>query len=176
MTNTAGFDPQHDARFQRGFDPSAARAEEPGAALGLGPSADLPADAPYGSRATARAAAAPQERPTAGDFVRGTDGLDEAPNDEPLAPRRNPFVIALWVLGPLLLVGGFALIVQAAQNNGYSYNGSEIPWAIVLQQITWSLAPTMMAAGLSTIMGLLFWHAFAWHRARTGSTGSATAS
>ncbi|MFC5929976.1 hypothetical protein D6T64_01790 [Cryobacterium melibiosiphilum] len=185
---TPGFDPQHDARFQRGYDPKSAPAAGP---LGLGVDVGVPTDAPYGSRAEARAAARPPreaadpwaeagasgaEASTLGagseDFVRGTVGDEQF--ETPRSPRGNPFVIALWVLGPLLLVGGFALIVQSSSNNGYSYSGNEIPWAMVLQQITWTVAPSMMSAGLATIMGLLFWHAFAWHRARSAATPTPT--
>ena len=204
MTNTAGFDPQHDARFQRGYDPQAAppdgsaNAAGPAGPLGLGVGVGTPTDAPYGSRAAARAAATadaaaaaeaadPRREPDreaelladlraeaaasvggvagepAVDFVRGTIGAADLA-DLPPAPRRNPFVVALWILAPVLLIGGFALIVQSSSTNGYSYSGGEVPLAMVLQQLAWALAPVMLSIGLATIVGLLFWHAFAWHR------------
>jgi hypothetical protein len=191
MTNTTGFDPQHDARFQRGYDPSAASLDGPTGPLGLGAGVGTPTDSPSGSRAAARAADATAaatsgresdreadlradaatsvgDSPTEGavDFARGTIGSDEF-RDAAHAPRRNPFVIALWILSPLLLIGGLALVVQAASNSGFSYSDGEVPWALVLQQMVWSLAPAMLSTGLATIAGLLFWHAFAWHRARS---------
>ena len=149
---TTEFDPQHDARFQRGYDPAVVPAADPAAALGV--AATLPAEVPDSDAA---------------DFVRGTVG-DEDVESMLSAPRRNPFVIALWVLGPLLIIGGFALVVQSASNNNYAYNGGEMPWGMILQQVGWLLAPAMLSTGLATMVGLLFWHAFAWHRARTAAT------
>lgn len=147
---TTGFDPQHNARFQRGYDPGAAQADDPAAALGF---AATPAEVAVSDTA---------------DFVRGTAGDDDVESTPP-DPRRNPFVIALWVLGPLLVIGGFALVVQSASNNTYAYNGGEMPWGMILQQVGWSLAPAMLSTGLATMVGLLFWHAFAWHRARAAA-------
>ena len=184
MTNTTGFDPEHDARFQRGYDPNTEPREAASGPLGLGAGVGTPTDAPYGSRAEARAAVAP--RPRAGlssraaasvpepgegavDFVRGTIGTEQFDDESP-APRRNPFVIALWIVGPLLIVGGVALVAQGASNNGYSYSGGEMPWGMILLQVSWALGPTMISTGFATIVGLLFWHAFAWHRARAART------
>jgi len=191
MTETAGFDPQHDARFQRGYDPNAATGAVPGIAAGkasgIGTSLGTPSDASRGTGADAGelrsdgvvrgtedppdgvAASVPEmSREGANDFVRGASTGND-PFHSARAPRGNPFVIALWALGPLLLAGGGTLIVQAAQIGDYSYVSNEVPFAMLLQQISWALAPAMMSAGLITIVGLFFWHAFAWHSARTGT-------
>lgn len=149
MTTTPAFDPQHDARFQRGYDPGTAAA--PGG------------DADPRAVAAASVVDAPGEGPA--DFVRDGDGAADLPS----TPGRNPFVIALWVLGPLLLIGGLGLVLQSASSNSYGYSGGDIPWSMVLQQLGWALAPSMLSTGLATIMGLLFWHAFSWHRARSAA-------
>jgi len=46
----------------------------------------------------------------------------------------------------------------------------EMPFEMVLQQITWTLAPSMISTGFLTIIGLIFERAFRWQRARRAAS------
>jgi len=124
----------------------------------LGQLAALSETGPKGTPAPAPAAAS--------ELV---EALPVAPGAGPrLARRRNPFIIGLWVIGPLLAVGGAWLQMQAMSSTrsylGLDAAGEQLDMAF--RQVLWSLTPSMMAAGLTAILGLLFWHAWHWRAAR----------
>ena len=162
-TDRPTFDPRHDARFQRGYQPG--DAAPPPARPGLigGPPAH-----------PAARAAAPFE-----DLVVGTDeALDDLDalafdgdtfQDELESSRWNPFIALLWVVALLLPAGGMVLQWQTVSgmfgNNSYSGNG-EPPVAFVLQQFSYLVAPPLISSGIVILGGLLFWHAWAWRARR----------
>lgn len=184
MTDPA-FDPRHDARFQRGYQPgdegrvpvpdaapSAARAASAPRA-GAGVAAEAEAQSELLADILGQLAALSETGPTgtpaptvASELV---EALPVAPGAGPrLARRRNPFIIGLWVLGPLLAVGGAWLQMQAMSPTR-SYLGLDAAgeqFDMAFRQVLWSLTPSMMAAGLTTILGLLFWHAWQWRAGR----------
>ncbi|TFD63286.1 hypothetical protein [Cryobacterium sp. Hh38] len=151
------FDPNHDARYQRGYEP--------------GDSADS-----GGSAMTELFAPTSPNQPEV--FV-GTAGRDSgalpvpadgtADDDEPLDQYepRNPFIIALWILGPALIIGGMILQVRTITatyfSSGFAGSSSaEVPIEMVMQQLIYALAPAMISTGLLTVVGLLFAHALRW--------------
>ncbi|KGJ72241.1 hypothetical protein GY21_16685 [Cryobacterium roopkundense] len=191
MAHEPVFDPRHDAVFQRGYEAGSTPGTRPTAA------ADAPAparEAPAAASASVpghRAGSAPSGGPSArteADTLRqnladlnvaeeqapplaelADTHLQEAALVPPRKPSRfNPFILALWVLGPALFLGGSWLQVQAATRS-YNSNFSgtaEMPFDMVIQQFLWSLTPAMVAAGITTMLGLLFWHAWHWRAAR----------
>ncbi|ASD20828.1 hypothetical protein B7495_00805 [Cryobacterium sp. LW097] len=163
------FDPRHDARFQRGYQPG--DPPRPAARPGLiGASPAKPA-------AAAGGAAAPFE-----DLVVGTDDafddLDALAFDgdtfqDELEPSRwNPYIALLWVVALALPAGGMVLQWQAVSgmfgNNSYTGNG-EPPVAFVLQQFSYLVAPPLISSGIVILGGLLFWHAWGWRARRRRS-------
>ncbi|TFD64156.1 hypothetical protein [Cryobacterium ruanii] len=149
------FDPEHDARYQRGYEPG--NLADPAASdipAILSPAADSP--------------------PT--NFVGPTDvGSVPTPDaDEPLDQFEpgNPFIVALWIIGPVLIIGGLILqartILSTYFSSGFAGSSStEVPLEMVMQQLIWTLAPAMTATGLATVVGLLFFHALRWRSRST---------
>lgn len=117
------------------------------AMLGVQPPAAGGADP---DRETARAYAAPAPAPTASIL----DRLD-------LSPRRNPLMLALW-----LVAGGFVVlgIVLYSVSVSLSYTGSTPSTdvgSLVISQLGWMLAGPLITVGLITLVGLLFLTALA---------------
>ena len=162
------FDPRHDARFQRGYQAGDA-ARPPARPLIGAPPAN-----------PAARAAAPFE-----DLVVGPDeALDDldtlafdgdAFQDELESSRWNPFIVLLWVVGVVFSVAAVTLQAQAAtfSFSGYSYNGTgPLPFGMLIQQLSYSIAPSVLTVGLVTLAGLLFWHAWVWRNRRRRSAPS----
>jgi len=151
----ARFDPKHDARYQRGYEPGA------------------PADA-AASDSSAFLWPAADNQPA--DSVGPTDvGSVPTPDaDEPLDQfePRNPFIIALWIVGPALIIGGLVLqartILGTYFSSGFAGSSSaEVPIDMVIQQLIYTFAPAMTSTGLATVVGLLFIHALRWRSRST---------
>ena len=151
----ARFDPKHDARYQRGYE------------------AGAPADADASDPSAIRSpAAASQPADSVGPADVGSVPAPDA--DEPLDQfePRNPFIIALWIIGPALIIGGLILqmrtIFATYFSSGFAGSSSaEVPTEMVMQQLIWTLAPAMIATGLATVVGLLFFHALRWRSRST---------
>ncbi|TFD62229.1 hypothetical protein E3T39_04335 [Cryobacterium suzukii] len=153
----ARFDPKHDARYQRGY--------EPGDSADAGSSAMTELFAPT-SRDQPAASVGTDRRDSVAlpVFANGApDDGDQVDQVEPL----NPFIIALWVIGPALTIGGLVLqvrtILESFGNSGFTGSSSaELPIEVVMQQLVWHLAPAMITTGLATTVGLLFFQALRW--------------
>lgn len=81
-----------------------------------------------------------------------------------LAPRRNPLILALWLVGGGLVVLG---IVLYSVSVSISYTGSTPSTdvgSLVISQLGWMLAAPMITVGLATLVGLLFLTALAGRR------------
>jgi len=167
------FDPRHDAIYQRGY--------QPGDAV----PAPMTAPGPEPVR-TGLIGQPPQERSAGtepdslGDGPRDEfdallfDGEDFS--DEPVSSRRNPFIAVLWALAALLIGGAVTLQWQAATMTfaNYSYDGTgPLPFGMMIQQVSYSVSPSALTAGLLIAAALLFWHAWAWRARRTGLAGQA---
>ncbi|TFD83720.1 hypothetical protein E3T61_20615 [Cryobacterium lactosi] len=159
MTGSGGpdrpvFDPRHDARFQRGYQPGdAPRAPERPGLIGVPPASPV-------------AAAVGTDDSLDLDTL-AFDGDDF--QDELESSRWNPFIALLWVLAIVLPAGGMVLQWQAVSgmfgNSSFSGNG-EPPVSFVLQQFSYLVAPPLISAGIVILGGLLFWHAAAWRARR----------
>lgn len=83
-----------------------------------------------------------------------------------LSPRRNPLMLALWIVGGGLVVLG---IVLYSVSVSLSYTGSTPSTdvgSLVISQLGWMLAGPMITIGLATLVTLLFLTALAGRRAR----------
>ena len=151
------FDPKHDARYQRGY--------EPGDSADADSSAMTELFAPTSS--TQPAASVGTDGRNSGAIPVPADGGGD--DDEPLDhfEPRNPFIIALWIMGPALIIGGIILqartITSTYFSSGFAGSSSaEMPMEMVMQQLIYTVAPAMISTGLVTIVGLLFFHALRW--------------
>ena len=149
MTDRPGVDPRFDPMFQRGYS----GAVEPGAATTPRPT-QTPSAEPQARPVEARVASS--------DPVVTTEFAGD-PGDEPAPSRPNPFIVLLWLLGPVLSVGG-AVTTYQALTESFSGRSQGDP---VMQQLLWVLAPSAVTVGLAIIAGLLFWHAAAFRRSRS---------
>ena len=82
--------------------------------------------------------------------------------DQPAYPRRNPYIVALWIVGIGLIVGGIAFQWWAASLSNNSYSGNEVPVEVILQQFAWTCSPAMIAVGGLTLVILIFLRALSW--------------
>ncbi|MCI0156594.1 hypothetical protein KNO15_07785 [Leifsonia shinshuensis] len=84
-----------------------------------------------------------------------------------LSPRRNPLMLALWIVGAGLVVLG---IVLYSVSVSISYTGSTPSsdvGSLVISQLGWMLAGPMITIGLATLVALLFLTALAGRRPRS---------
>lgn len=75
-----------------------------------------------------------------------------------LSPRRNPLMLALWLVGGGLVVLG-VVIYAVAVNASYTVSASGLGADVgmqVLTQIGWVLAGPMITIGIATLVALLF--------------------
>lgn len=179
---TGGFDPRFDPAFQRGYQPrpgeraqTRVRPDAPDSAYRR-PSSVLPAATdevaePDLAPAPERTAAPLDDldlpsQPAPAPIAAGAGVLDRLdPN-----PRRNPVMLALWLVGAGFVVLGIVLYAVSVTS---SYNGptpSSDVTALVFAQLGWMLAGPLITVGLLTLVGLLFLTALAGrrspHRAR----------
>jgi hypothetical protein len=173
-TERPAFDPRHDARFQRGYRPGDGSDDEATPARRVRASRPATAAAPRaqeGVTVVPHAAADPAPEPPGAD-VDDPDELSfdaDAFLDEPEPSRWNPFIALLWVLGPAFVLPAIAVQYLSAtfSYSSISYNGSgPMPFGMLIQQLGYAVAPSLLTAGLVIIAGLLFWHAVAWRARR----------
>lgn len=138
------FDPRHDAIYQRGYQPDDEPRADAAASVGQAPAA--PAAGTH----------------TAADQAEDVDLLAEA-------PRANPFIRALWIVGIAMVVLGLLLQWQANASDGFaSWNGmGDKPLELMVLQMIFYIASPMFQVGSLTIVGLLFWHAIQWRTAHS---------
>ncbi|WP_022883595.1 hypothetical protein [Glaciibacter superstes] len=184
------FDPRHNPVFQRGYDPAssagparrarrARRAERSHPADPVSPPSSrsssnrevstLPSD---GNVLSSRLGHESGRDPGQGE-AQATDAAGHAPQtprvDDASATetRRNPFIVGLWIFAVVSLVGGVILQWQASVSSyNRSFNADEIPIEVIIQQLVWTITPTMISVGAMTLVGLVFWHAVTWRAAR----------
>lgn len=162
-------DPRYDPAFQPGFDgrvvPGLTRRQEP-----RSPDAgSTPTIEPL--RAAPRATAQPDPYAPHDDFLtamRQAASTDPARLPEPAAaaaPRpawRNPFLIAVAIVGLALIAGGISGMTAAYDQRGVS--ATEAPYVfLVFMQLG---GPMLVVLGVATLIGVGFFLAVHWQRAR----------
>ena len=143
-------DPRYDPRFQRGWDGELPPPAAPASA------ASPPSAAPFAPAASV----APAEDVPAPGPLREQVGA-EPPAEEPAepepesAPARNPYRIALVVLGVVLTAAGGGMLWHLAQPTSFT-NSSDA----VLPQLEFTTAPWIALAGLLAIVAAIALGAF----------------
>ncbi|WP_166868661.1 hypothetical protein [Salinibacterium sp. ZJ70] len=164
MAEKPGLDPRYDPAFQRGFDPGAgADAQRPtvafgpplvprvsSSASGRGPSAPAPA-AP--SQATAASGA-----PAASEAVAATAVIAVG-----RAPWRNPFIVALAVIGVASIALG-VFVLQYAMREGEGGQLLFTQGGYVLMQSLVFAAPLAICTGVLILSAVLVMFAVHWGR------------
>jgi hypothetical protein len=142
-------DPKNDARYQRGYVPDA-------------DSAELTASLPPAAYSQPAASIGETEIGSAPD----ADAEELLDQFEP----RNPFIIALWVIGPALIVGGLMLQIRNFLDsfaNNYGPVGGDVPFEMLMAQMAWFVGPAMTSTGMAAVVGLLFYQAVRWRSRST---------
>lgn len=135
-TDGSRFDPRFDAAFQPGYDgPLAAGAS---ASLAAGPNASVPTSPPV---EPSRDAAASQHRQPEVP----QDAQPESPAGSDELRRRNPYLVALAVLGVVLVGVGVAVIAQA--RTLFDSNRADLDYVTI--QLMLVSGPVAIALGLA---------------------------
>lgn len=180
-----GFDPRYDPSFQRGYRPQPG--ERPRTRLRAAPAgataqgAARPAQerrreqeveaAPVEAAALSIVAspeaeavvvpAAPEPSPQpAATIAAGPGVLDRLE----LSPRRNPLMLALWLVGGGFVVLGIVLYSVSVSLSYSAATPSSDVGTLVISQLGWMLAGPLITIGLATLVALLFLTALAGRR------------
>lgn len=170
-----GIDPRFDPTFQRGFRPDSRRSDssrrersrrEPVARSAPDRAAHESTLPPKQAQAPAQAPKQvpipPVSPPNAADSAAGStidedDGTDLVSMTPPA--RFNPYIVALWVIGIILVVAGAGFLFWAQtisrMSGGYDPNQG-VPIEIILANLAYSVSGPMVAVGLATLIGLIF--------------------
>lgn len=85
----------------------------------------------------------------------------------------NPFIIGLWVLGPVLVFtavwGHMKAVSISMSRSSTGFDVAQEQFSMASLQLLLSFSPFTLAAGLATVIGLLFWHAWTWRTRHAGS-------
>lgn len=162
MTDEKRVDPRYDPAFQRGFEGSVTSAlRKPPAAVQR---SSIVTPAAFRG-ATAAPEAAPREVEPETE-ARVTAVASSAPEPAAIPDRRlsrNPFVVALVVLGLGMVAGGAVWANQARMLVG-SRGGAATDLDYWFLQATVIGAPGMIVTGLAILAGVLFVAATVWNR------------
>jgi hypothetical protein len=156
--SSGGIDPRYPAGFQRG-GPGAAPVVDEGVARGA---------APAPSRAAApRAERAEPARPSGESMP--LDALDAAPDERhfELIVAGNPWLRALWLVGTLAVLAGFALTVYA--EFAFSVppaSGIYDPSVYVVPRIAEAVAQPLVIAGVIALVAATALRIVAWRPSR----------
>jgi hypothetical protein len=167
----AGFDPRYSPEFQRGFDPAV---HEGPPAAAESPERMEPVPEPVVRRIPPAPTAAVPGPTAAARTEDITQPFGDETGDEPvlealpLSPWRNPYLVALTVLGVVLVAGGIGAFRWAVSQvyGGAAYEGGatqeEMADAMLAAQLAWGLSPLLALAGVLTLVGVFFFVAWRW--------------
>lgn len=82
----------------------------------------------------------------------------------PVGAARNPFVLALWVLSALFVLGGIALLQALPMLNQRAQSGTGLDSVYLFLQAALYGAPMLIVLGFATAALTLFFHALSWRR------------
>ncbi|MDQ1574980.1 MAG: hypothetical protein QOH55_130 [Microbacteriaceae bacterium] len=168
-------DPRFDPAFQRGYQPRAGefiRVERRPAPEAMKPAHQQQVSEPRqstqppqrGAEATTSPSAnvvheesvhatAPEQAATVEDW-----GGDDATGDPRVTatPPRNPYIVALWIVGVGSVVLGLVLYILSATSGLATSSASTDQFQMLIFQLGWVFATPLVTVGLLTIVGLLF--------------------
>ena len=149
MSDGTRFDPRFDPAFQPGYE---------GPIVPAAPAAERRAPEPPHIGAPPPGRPAPESAPGGGMAPADEPQVEDAP----LAPGRNPFLIALGAMAVLLTVGGLYLVSRLRDIFVDVRAASEVDY--VTLQVLMNAAPLVVVLGLATGIGVLFLLAARWKR------------
>jgi hypothetical protein len=174
VSRADGFDPRYDPAFQRGYTPrpgevartrsrsSGSRAGGPRTRIGEWDDGDRRQDERLDGGGDAQGGAAPSDAAAPVVIAAPAPGLLDRLD---VSPRRNRWMLALWILGAGFVVLG---IVFYAISVSISYAGPAPGGdvgSLVFAQLGWMLAAPLVTVGLLTMVALLFLTALVGRRA-----------
>lgn len=168
-------DPRFDPAFQRGYQPRAGefiRVERRPAPEATKPAQQQRASEPQQStqppQRRAEATASPSANVVHEELVHATApeqaasvedwGGEDATGDARVTatPPRNPYVVALWIIGVGSVVLGLVLYILSATSGLATSSASNDQFQMLIFQLGWVFATPLVTVGLATIVGLLF--------------------
>lgn len=152
-----GFDPRFDPAFQPGFDPNR---HSPAAVVDVQPVAVASSDSITG---------AVESNPAVGarTAVRAAEANAAEPNAPVPPSRRNPLLIALWIVSAILVASGvYVLRLVADQAMALGTSGGFGESDYYLMQAYTVLAPLLITLGIATAIGTVFLLAVRWRAQR----------
>lgn len=186
-----GFDPRYDPAFQRGYRQqpgerphTRVRADartQPAPAIATDREAEYAAEydaarhyeAPgLPSRAEPQAASADEVLAPAAALQQAqrSDAVGSILDRLDLSPRRNPLMLALWlVAGGFVVVGVVIYSVSVSLSYSGATQSSDIG-SLVITQLGWMLAGPLITIGLATLVALLFLTALVGRRTPVDDT------
>ena len=171
-TSGRSVDPRFDPAFQPGYDPQS----DPARAARIPSYPDVSDSARFQPGAViepprARYATEPMVRSENGQTsdAAKTDSAAPAPSLEsesppPVSLRRNPFLIALWAIGVILLAMGayFAQQLLDPESLAGVAAAGDSPTSYFIPQLLVFGAPLLMVLGIATLCSALCIHALRW--------------
>ena len=86
------------------------------------------------------------------------DDITAETTKEGALPRRlNPFILVLWALSGVFILGGILALLNGSLEVSMT---DQVSMAYVL----FTFAPTSVFIGVATVLALMFWHAWHWQR------------
>ncbi|WP_308467117.1 hypothetical protein [Rathayibacter soli] len=163
-------DPRFDPAFQRGYRPGHAAPRHDAVPENVGNDAVGNGAKGPGNAASEEVAPFDDEaqnfEPRAFEPANFEPPAFEPPAFEPRAPRTNPYLRALWIIGIGFVVAGIGLQLWAqteAVNVSYDPRGG-VPLNAVLLNLAYSVGGPLITTGLATVVGLLFLLAVRHHQ------------
>jgi hypothetical protein len=100
--------------------------------------------------------------------ITGASILDRAE----ISPRRNPYFLALWIMGGGFVVLGIVLYAVSVYTSYTSTTDAQDVSTLVFSQVGWMLAGPLVTVGLGTIVALVLLTALRTHARRHARTDS----
>jgi hypothetical protein len=100
--------------------------------------------------------------------ITGASILDRAE----ISPRRNPYFLALWIMGGGFVVLGIVLYAVSVYSSYTSTTDAQDVSTLVFSQVGWMLAGPLVTVGLGTIVALVLLTALRTHSRRHARTDS----
>lgn len=167
MAEKPGLDPRYDPAFQRGFDPGAgADAQRP--AVAFAPTPITRVSPPPAGRGPSSSAPAEPGGPGQNTAASGAPAASEAADAPAViavgrAPWRNPFVVALAVIGVVSIALG-VFVVQYAMRESEGGQLLFTQGGYVLMQSLVLAAPLAICTGVLILSAVLVMFAVHWGR------------
>jgi hypothetical protein len=157
---SGSIDPRFDPAFQRGFDGAVTttRRRPTAGTPSVVPAQQSVARPPAPEYPAQTAATPPTPAPATVDDMLEPVEVEESPGGV------NPFIVSLWIVAALLVIGG-GYLVQWARSTFLTQSLSTDIDYVTIEIVKYG-APLLVFLGLATALGLVFLYAARWQRRR----------